>query len=76
METQREIKGTCWQTVQAFLGFVFPWRVGMLQVVCSMGQGRAHDYSGAGAQSQKRAVRVHAKHVPLFLQALITQYVD
>ena len=32
-------------------------------------QGHAHDYRGAGAQSQKRAV--HA-----CTQALITQYVD
>ena len=35
-------------------------------------QGRAHDYRGAGAQSQKRAICKHQ----FFVQALITQYVD
>ena len=35
-------------------------------------QGRAPDYRGAGAQTQKRAVRARQN----IFQALITQYVD
>ena len=33
------------------------------QPVINLEQGRAHDYRGAGAQSQKRAVRAHAQIV-------------
>ena len=36
-------------------------------------QGRAHDYRGAGAQSQKRAVCACAEKK---IQPLIAQYVD
>ena len=39
-------------------------------------QGGAHDYRGAGAQSQKRGVHGRAQHSPNFFQALITQHVD
>ena len=46
----------------------------MLNVFMAPWQGRAHDYRGAGAQSQKRAVCAHAEHAPIFF--LITQYVD
>ena len=39
-------------------------------------QGCAHDYGGARAQSQKRAVHARAQHMPHFFPALMTQYVD